>query len=119
MKSFLILILVSTVFGQMPRRPRPNPIGLSQSASLRQDLDGCLNFETAISFVKLFTERDLNTFLDTNSIEDFREHLSESFDKCSRKSSIEFVSRKVFKSLSVNNFTKDIAVSKLRQPSRS
>merc|ERR1719471_499834 len=71
MKSFLILILVSTVFGQK---------GHSQSASLRQDLDGCLNFETAISFVKLFTERDLDTFLETKSIEDFREHLSESFD---------------------------------------
>ena len=30
--------------------------------------------------MKLFSERDLDTFLETNSIEDFRQHLSESFD---------------------------------------
>merc|ERR1712241_1114007 len=71
MKLFLILTLVSVVFGQRKE---------DDQELLRQDPAGCFNFENAIFFAKLFTERDLATFLATNSIEEFGEHLSELFN---------------------------------------
>merc|ERR550532_3451975 len=76
MKLFLILTLVSVVFGQLP----PGRFGEDDKVFLRQDLPGCLTFEDAIYYAKFFTKRDLSTFLMTQPIEEFGAYLEESFD---------------------------------------